>query len=275
MRGAPRYETMTQKKLTLAPIGFIHTAYRDKSAAPRQPGMAPESTVGEITLLPHQNFEQALQDLDGFERIWIVFWFDRNTGWNPKVLPPRSRKKKGVFATRSPHRPNPIGISLCRLVRIEGLKIVVENPDLLDGTPILDIKPYIPGVDAFPGSRAGWLDAEGAESAPGNEIEIEPRAREQAEWLASRFGVHLLDRARLVLARDPHPHPYKRIKTEPGGSLVLSVKSWRVRYRIDGKRVIIGEIASGYSREALTEARRTGKSLHEEEAHREFHKRFE
>jgi len=143
------------KKLSLKPIGFMHTAYKDKSAAPRQPGMATEDTVGEITLLSHHNFEQAVQDLDGFERIWIVFWFNQNKGWNPKVLPPRSRKKKGLFATRSPHRPNPIGISLCRLLKVEGLRIVVENPDLLDGTPILDIKPYIPGVEAFPDSRAG------------------------------------------------------------------------------------------------------------------------
>jgi tRNA (adenine37-N6)-methyltransferase len=262
------------RKLILKPIGFIQTAYKDKSAAPRQPGMAANRTVGQITLLPRHNFEQALQDLDGFERIWIVFWFDRNKGWNPKVLPPRSRKKKGVFATRSPHRPNPIGISLCRLLKVDGLKIVVENPDLLDGTPVLDIKPYIPQVEAFPDSKAGWLDTEKAASSAPYDIEVEPRAGEQSEWLASIHGVHLLDRASEVLASDPHPHPYKRVKSEPGGTLVLSIKSWRIRYRIRDNHVIISEIASGYSSEALAEEKVKKKRLYDDKAHQGFHKRW-
>lgn len=265
---------MARKKLTLSPIGFIHTAYKDKSSAPRQPGLAAESTVGEITLLPRHNFEQALQDLAGFERIWILFWFDRNKGWNPKVLPPRSRTKKGVFATRSPHRPNPIGISLCRLLEVKGLRVVVENPDLLDGTPVLDIKPYIPGVEAFPDSKAGWLDSEKADSPATYEVQVEQLAREQAEWLASEFGIEPLDRAVKVLVHDPHPHPYKRIKAEPGGMLVLSIKSWRVRYRLDGRRVTIVEIASGYSKEALAEGKRSRKPLHDEKAHKAFHEQF-
>ena len=263
------------KTLTLTPIGFIRTAYKDKSGAPRQPGMAAENTVGKITLLPHRNFEQALQDLEGFERIWIIFWFHQNKGWSPKVLPPRSRKKKGVFATRSPHRPNPIGISLCRLLNVEGLQITVENPDLLDRTPILDIKPYIPGVEAFPDSEAGWLDAERAESPTKYDIEIEARACEQEDWLASKYGIRLLDRASEVLTCDPHPHPYKRIKAEPDGTLVFAKKSWRVRYQIDGARVIISEIASGYSSAALAEAKALKKPLHDEQAHRAFHKRFQ
>lgn len=262
------------RKLTLTPIGFIQTVYKDRSAAPRQPGMAAVSTVGEIILLPRHNFEQALQDLDGFERIWIVFWFDRNTGWNPKVLPPRSRKKKGVFATRSPHRPNPIGISLCRLLKVEGLKITVEDPDLLDGTPVLDIKPYVPGVEAFPDSRAGWLDLEKAESPARYGVEVEPRAHEQAEWLANGHGIQLLDRARELLARDPYPHPYKRIKAAQDDTLVLSIKSWRVHYRIDGNQVNVTGITSGYSLEALQKPGSTRKPLHDEKAHRAFHKRW-
>lgn len=262
------------KTLTLKPIGFIRTAYKDKSSAPRQPGMAAESTIGEITLLPHHNFEQAVQDLDGFERIWILFWFDQNKGWNPKVLPPRSRRKKGVFATRSPHRPNPIGISLCRLLKVDGLRLLVENPDLLDGTPVFDIKPYIPAVEAFPDAKAGWLDTEKAESPATYKVEIKPRAYEIAEWLLSRHGIQLLSRARQVLTRDPHPHPYKRIKAERDGTFVLSIKSWRVRYRVQGNRVVISEITSGYTREAVAEAMLTREGLHDGEAHTEFYKRF-
>jgi tRNA-Thr(GGU) m(6)t(6)A37 methyltransferase TsaA len=261
-------------KLTLTPIGSIRTIYKDKSAAPRQPGMATESTIGEITLLPHRNFEQALHNLSGFERVWIIFWFHKTRGWNPKVLPPRSRKKKGVFATRSPHRPNPIGISVCRLLKVEGLRVIVEDPDLLDGTPVLDIKPYLPATEAFPDSRAGWLDEERTESPGSYEMNIEPRAREQATWLASAHGIHLLDRATDVLSRDPHPHPYKRIKSRPDGTFELSIKSWRVRFRVDGIYVIVTGIVSGYSPGALATAATARRPLHEEEAHREFHRKF-
>lgn len=155
------------------------------------------------------------------------------------------------------------------------MRVVVENPDLLDGTPILDIKPYIPGVEAFPDSRAGWLDSEKTGSPVVYRVEVEQRAREQAEWLASEFGIEPLDRATEILAHDPRPHPYKRIKAEPGGTLVLSIKSWRVRYRLDGQRVTIMEIASGYSKEALAEGKRNRKPLHDEKAHRAFHEQFQ
>jgi tRNA (adenine37-N6)-methyltransferase len=262
------------RKLTLTPIGSIHTRYKDRASAPRQPGTAAESSVGEITLLPHHNFEQALHDLIGFERIWIVFWFHKNKGWNPKVLPPRSTKKKGVFATRSPHRPNPVGISVCRLLKVEGLRITVENPDLLDGTPILDIKPYVSAIEAFPDSRAGWLDDEKVESPGQYEVEVEPDASEKASWLASTHGIHLLDLVDEVLRRNPHPHPYKRIKVQSDGTLVFALKSWRVRYRLDGPRVIVTEIASGYSTRALAMATTARRPLHDEKAHREFHRRY-
>jgi tRNA (adenine37-N6)-methyltransferase len=264
---------MTQE-LILKPIGVIHTPYTDKAAAPRQPGAAPCPTVGEIILLPHRNFEQALRDLEGFERVWILSWFHKNTTWSPRVLPPRSRTRKGLFATRSPHRPNPIGLSLCRLLKVEGRRISVENPDLLDGTPILDIKPYVPAVEAFPDSRAGWLDEEKAEAPALYHIEVESRACVQAEWLDTKHGIQLLKRASEVLTRDPRPHPYKRIKAEPGGTFVLAIKSWRVRFRVQEDRIVIIAIASGYSKEALAEARSTGTLLHDEEAHRAFHKKY-
>ncbi|MBP1646979.1 MAG: hypothetical protein H6Q30_424 [Bacteroidetes bacterium] len=236
--------------------------------------MASCPTVGEITLLPRRNFEQALRDLEGFERIWIIFWFDRNTGWNPMVLPPRSRRKKGVFATRSPHRPNPIGISLCRLLKVEGLTITVEDPDLLDGTPILDIKPYIPGVEAFPDSRAGWLDGEKGELPALYRVEPDSRACAQEAWLSAKYGIQLLKRASEVLARDPRPHPYQRIKAGPDGTFVLAIKSWRVHFRVQEDRVFISTIASGYSKEALSAAKSAGTTLHNEEAHRAFHKKY-
>ena len=115
--------------------------------------------------------EAALQDLVGFERIWVVFVFDRSEGWKALVKPPRGGPKRGVLATRSPHRPNAIGLSAVELVAVEERCLRVCGVDLLDGTPILDIKPYVPYADAFPASCAGWIDAvdaaQGRQSAPG------------------------------------------------------------------------------------------------------------
>ena len=109
-------------------------------------------------MLPDYNFEAALEDLSGFERIWVIFKFHLNETWNPKVSPPvisPAGRKVGVFASRSPHRPNPIGMSCVELTGVEKRRIYIRNFDMLDGTPVFDIKPYIPAVDAFPGSAAG------------------------------------------------------------------------------------------------------------------------
>src|SRR5581483_8669087 len=133
------------------PIGYIHTPYQERYSAPRQPGLLRDSEVSirqtrsTIVLNEGENFEQALEDLEGFEKIWLIYVFNRNEYWKPKVYPPRGeRRKRGLFATRSPHRPNPIGLSLVDLINIDGRNVTVGNVDLLDGTPILDIKPYIP-----------------------------------------------------------------------------------------------------------------------------------
>jgi tRNA-Thr(GGU) m(6)t(6)A37 methyltransferase TsaA len=101
----------------------------------------------------------ALKDLEGFSRIWVLSFLHLNHHWNPTVCPPRGdRVRRGTLATRAPHRPNPIGLSALKLVRVEGHRIFVEGIDLLDGTPILDIKPYVPYCDAFPDAKAGYVD---------------------------------------------------------------------------------------------------------------------
>ena len=109
--------------------------------------------------------------LKGFERIWLIFAFHRSEGWKAEVRPPRGGGKRSVLATRSPHRPNAIGLSAVELIGIEPGALRVRGIDLLDATPILDIKPYVPYADAFPDSRAGWIDqldkAQGTNSAPG------------------------------------------------------------------------------------------------------------
>ena len=156
-------------------IAHVESPYARRLDAPHQPtvvagtesGSASEAWVRFAPDLP----AEAWTDLAGFERIWLLFVFDRSQGWTPKVRPPRGGGKRGVLATRSPHRPNAIGLSAVELLAVEAGGLRVRGLDLLDGTPILDIKPYVPYADAFPGVAAGWIDAldleQGERSAPG------------------------------------------------------------------------------------------------------------
>jgi tRNA-Thr(GGU) m(6)t(6)A37 methyltransferase TsaA len=112
-----------------------------------------------------------LQDLQGFERVWLIFAFHLSEGWKPMVKPPRGGPKRGVLATRSPHRPNALGLAAGDLLQVEGRTLLLGGVDLLAGTPVLDIKPYVPYADAFPHAKAGWIDELdarlGRNSAPG------------------------------------------------------------------------------------------------------------
>src|SRR5687768_16485636 len=120
-------------RFTVEPIGLLRTDDADLAAIPRQSAAA-TGRVGRIELAPGRGFEDALRDLDGFDRIWVLAWFDRTEGWTPTVLPPRSEVKRGLFATRAPRRPNPIALSSMTLVRIDGLVLHLDGVDLADET---------------------------------------------------------------------------------------------------------------------------------------------
>jgi tRNA-Thr(GGU) m(6)t(6)A37 methyltransferase TsaA len=243
--------------LTLHPIGIVHNELRSKAEAARQPVAAAEAT-GRIELYPGRNFEHALEDLEGWERLWILFWFHLNDAWRPKVLPPRSASgRKGVFATRSPYRPNPLGLSAVRLERIEGLTLFIRDVDLVDGTPVLDIKPYVPYTDAFPEAATGWLADEAgiarraragappADPISGWTVQFSPVAAAQAAWIEARTGLPLAERITATLQLGPQPHAYRRIRREGGGWL-LKVKEWRVRFDREGPVIRVLAIGSGY-----------------------------
>lgn len=176
---------MDASAFTYRPIGFVRSPYAKRIDAPHQPtvvagtetGVPAEATLELEAWVP----ETALRDLAGFERIWLIFAFHLSEGWAPLVQPPRGpKRKRGVLATRSPHRPSAIGLSCVELVAIEGRTLRLRGVDLLDGTPVLDLKPYVPYADAFPGVRAGWIDAvdaaTGAHSAPGPRKPRQPSA---------------------------------------------------------------------------------------------------
>ncbi len=258
--------------MLLHPIGIIRTPFTDRVDAPRQPDHSGRGSSGKIILEPGNNYEQALEDLDGFEKIWLLYQFDRNTSWKPKVLPPRGdRTKRGVFATRSPHRPNPLGLSLVTLLEVNGRNIYVDGVDILDRTPIFDIKPYLAYAEAFPDARAGWLEETiHTESLKEHRtFLIEGIALEQLEWLRENFQIELLPIAEKVLGLDPFPHPSRRIFKEKDGFFMMAIKSWRVYYKIEENTITLSKVSSGYTTEALHVE---DKSIHQKEAHEAFHR---
>jgi tRNA-Thr(GGU) m(6)t(6)A37 methyltransferase TsaA len=236
--------------LTLHPIGTIRTSFASKVEAPRQPAAATDAT-GVIELFAGRNLEHAIEDLAGWERIWVIFWFDRNPGWRPKVLPPRSNTgRKGVLSTRSPHRPNPLGLSVLRLDHIEGLSLHVRDVDLLDGTPILDIKPYVPYTDAFPESVSGWLAPGSPDPREDHEVTFATPAEEQLAWIEARTDLPLRERIVNTLKLGPQPHPYRRIKHDEHG-MRLAVKDWRIDFEVQARGVRVLRIRTGYSKKQL------------------------
>lgn len=240
-------ESRQPRRLELEPIGVVHSPFTEKMQAPRQPGVA-QSADGSIELFAGRDFEHALEDLTTFRYIWIIFWFDRAEGWRPKVLPPRSEKKRGVFATRSPHRPNPIGMSLVELAGIDGLVLSVKGLDLLEGTPVLDLKPYIPYADSRPDADHGWLDESVIPRDPlaAFVVEFDENARAELELLRG-FGIELEGAIRQVLELGPEPHPYRRIRKVEGGGC-LALKDFRVTFTslAPERRLVVTAIATGY-----------------------------
>ena len=227
---------------TFTPIGVVRGGGEFPQQAPRQSVYA--RNEGFVELFPHRNFEQALEDLAGFARIWLVFVFDRNDAWKPKVFPPFGADRKvGVFATRAPYRPNPIGISAVELVKIEGLKVYIRNFDLLDGTPVLDIKPYIPEADSFPGSPAGWRDAVPHPAR----LLFTDEAASQLEKLRCAGGPDLADVARIQLTLHTLDPERQRLAETPEGESVLAYRTWRIAFVTAKDSVTVTGIFSGYT----------------------------
>jgi tRNA-Thr(GGU) m(6)t(6)A37 methyltransferase TsaA len=136
------------------PIGVIKTPYKEKKGTPIQPAGA-RDIRGRIELDP--KLVDGLKDLDGFSHIILVYHFHMTDGYSLHVQPYMDKTKRGAFATRIPGRPNPIGISVVRLDMVEGATIHIRDVDMLDGTPLLDIKPYVPEFDSVPDAEIGWL----------------------------------------------------------------------------------------------------------------------
>jgi len=146
---------MEVAQMRVKPIGIIHSPFSRTDGIPIQTVFA-QACEGMVEV--YSEFEEALLDLEGFERIWLLYWFDRASEFKAKVKPYMDDRWHGLFATRAPSRPNPIGLSCVRLLSVEANILHVSDIDILDGTPLLDIKPYVGKFDRYEVKRNGWLD---------------------------------------------------------------------------------------------------------------------
>ncbi len=243
-------------KFEFTPIGYVCCGEKYRFEAPRQSCFA--QNEGFIQLEQNCNYEMALTELAGFERIWVISCFHLNTDWKPKVRPPVTApgvEKVGVFASRSPHRPNQIGLSCVELIQVTGRRVYIRNFDLLDRTPVLDIKPYIPEADAFVDSRAGWRDLALAEAA---EIECGELAAAKIRFLLDHFKIDLNNFIRIQLGRNPLDVSRKRIilANEACRYNRIGFRTWRIWYEvveISGGRhkVLVTDVTSNYTSEEL------------------------
>lgn len=212
-------------------VGHLRSCLREKFAAPRQPLLAPGATAS-LTVKAEFLPEHSLAGLEGFSHVWLLSYFHLNTNkkFLPKVRPPRLKGGAvGLFASRSPHRPSPLGLSVARLLRVEGATLHLAGVDLVDGTPILDVKPYIPEWDCVPRARSGWV--EGA-PFPTLRVAFAPRAR--AEIAAAERRLRRIGLERLIedlLRQDPR-NPRDRSQNAEGLELGFFLHDFEVRFAV-------------------------------------------
>ena len=214
-------------------IGHVYTCYGEKFGVPRQPGLVKEAW-GELVFEPEFQKPEALRALEGFSHLWLVFLFHQSirTKWKPTVRPPRlgGNERIGVFASRSPFRPNPIGLSAVMLEQVDlehssGPVLRLSGVDLVDGTPILDIKPYIPYADAITDAVGGYVN--GAPSV----LEV--------EWKEGVVGdIDSSEKALIEATLSADPRPAYQYQDE-GREYGCLISGYNVRWRVADERVLV------------------------------------
>lgn len=223
--------------MNIEPIGIIHSCFKEKFGIPRQPGLV-DAAEARLQLLPPYDREEAVRGLEGFSHVWLIFGFHATAGqgWRPTVRPPRlgGNARVGVFASRSTFRPNPLGLSVVRLAGIDcrdGVSLTLAGVDLLDQTPIFDIKPYLPYADALPSAQGGF-----APENPDTAVSVSFSA--QAERQLSRLEAERPRLRQLVcelLAYDPRP----AYRSDADASRDYGVKL----YDLDVRWRMLGDVA--------------------------------
>jgi len=228
---------------TIEPIGYIESPYKEKFAVPRQPRLVPAAT-SRLRLVGSANCPESVRDLDAFSHVWLLFMFDQNlqAGWKPTVRPPRlgGNERVGVFASRSTFRPNGIGMSAVEVKGItkQGEQIYLElgNVDLVDNTPIIDIKPYIPYSDSIPNATGGYAESEPEQS----EVSFAPAA---LKAIAQRPDLDTVQTViSQVLAQDPRP-AYKKNKPDEK-EYAVNLFDLNVKFSANGNLITVTAIES-------------------------------
>lgn len=223
--------------MDMRPIARIRSDFPEKFGIPRQSGLVEELTAT-VVFEPEFRDPSALRGIDGFSHLWLIWEFSqaRREGWSPTVRPPRlgGNTRLGVFATRSPFRPNPIGLSCVRLMEVRqdralGPVLLVAGADLMDGTPIYDIKPYLPYADCKPDAAGGF-----AAAPKGADLEVDCPTE-----LLVRIPEDKRPALLAVLAQDPRP----QYQDDPTRVYGMSFAGLEVKFRVEGKRLTVTEIS--------------------------------
>lgn len=223
-------------------IGIVHSCYKEKFGIPRQPGLV-TGAVASIELLPPFNRLDMLDGLEGFSHIWVHFIFHQciQEQWKAKVRPPRlgGNKKVGVFATRATHRPNPIGLSVVGIGGIRHINkrvfIDIIGADLLDQTPIIDIKPYLPYADALPQAQGGFAP----EATPLTPVKFSKLALEQAIAYKEEYQRELIPLIEQVIGQDPRPSYLADSEGRMHGNLLWNTN---VKWTVNRDHILVTEI---------------------------------
>ena len=220
--------------MEITPIARIRSDFSEKFGIPRQSGLVEELTAA-VVFEPEYRDPSAFRGMEGFSHLWLIWEFSRSRGWSPTVRPPRlgGNKRLGVFATRSPFRPNPLGLSCVRLVEVRqdralGPVLVVAGADLMDGTPIYDVKPYLPYADCKPDAVGGF-----AAQPKGADLTVDcPPA------LLDRVPEDKRSALLAVLAQDPRP----QYQDDPERVYGMAFAGLEVKFRVAGERLTVTEI---------------------------------
>lgn len=221
--------------MEIKPIAYMKNDYKEKFGIPRQSGLI-KAAVSKIVFEPEFSDSNTLRGLEGYSHLWLIWLFSENAeaGWSPTVRPPRlgGNVRMGVFATRSPFRPNPIGLSCVELDHVEygeeGSVIYVKGADLMDGTPILDIKPYVPYADSHPEASSGFA---GDVFDHSMKVEI-------ADEILERIPVEKREAVLEILAQDPRPG-YQRDQKRIYG---MEYGNMNIRFRGEEDRIVVIDV---------------------------------
>ncbi len=218
-------------ELTLKTIARVRNDFTEKFGVPRQAGLT-EDLISRVVFEPEYANADALRGLEGFSHIWLIWGFHlaRREGWSPTVRPPRlgGNARMGVFATRSPFRPNDLGLSCVKLLGIDGTDILVGGADMIDGTPVYDIKPYLPYADCRPGASGGYTDA-----LPERRVEVD-FPEELLRMLPEEKRPGLLE----ALSYDPRPS----YQSDPGRAYGLAFGGFDIRFRVAEGKLSVFEV---------------------------------